>query len=120
MVEQPITSGLRAGNPIKMHLIDRAGNATSPLFSIDMMRRLRMVVDYAETTSYSKANPPLPGTWHGLPVTKKGLMLISLTKGACEHMIHHHHRSLNKQPDELTDAKMGTAQFCVAEACDCH
>ena len=57
MVEQPITSGLLAGKSIKTHLIDRAGNETSPLFSIDMMRRLRMVFVYEETESYAKMNP---------------------------------------------------------------
>ena len=46
MVDQPTTSGPLAGKSIKTHLIDCAGNETSPLFSKDMMRRLRMVVDY--------------------------------------------------------------------------
>ena len=45
MVEQPITAGLLQGKSIIMHLIDRAGNETSPLFSIDDQRRHRMVVD---------------------------------------------------------------------------
>ena len=48
MVGQQITSGLLAGTSINMRMIDCAGNETSPLFSIDMMRRLRMVVDYEE------------------------------------------------------------------------
>ena len=49
MVEQPITAGLLQGNSIKMHLIDRAGNATSPVFRIYDQRRHRMVVAYEET-----------------------------------------------------------------------
>ena len=48
MVEQPITAGLLTGKTINMHLIDRSGNETSPLFSIDDKRRHRMVVDYEE------------------------------------------------------------------------
>ena len=46
VVEQPITSGLLAGKPIHMHLIDKAGNDTCPLLSINDLRRLRMVIDY--------------------------------------------------------------------------
>ena len=46
VVEQPITAGLRQGKSIKMQLIDRAGNETSPLFSIDDQRRHRVVVDF--------------------------------------------------------------------------
>ena len=64
-----------------MHLIDRAGNDASPLFSIDEMRRLRMVVDYEENKVMFKDNPDV---WHVLPTTKKGLMMIPLTKEACE------------------------------------
>ena len=49
MVEQPITAALLSGKTVNMHLIDRTGNDTSPLFSIDETRRLRMAVDYEET-----------------------------------------------------------------------
>ena len=62
---------------MNMHLIDSAGNDTSPLFSIDEMRRLRMVVDYEENKVMFKDNPDI---WHELPVTKKGLMMIPLTE----------------------------------------
>ena len=64
-----------------MHLIDRVGNDTSPLFSIDEMRRLRMVVDYEENKVTFKVNPDV---WHVLPTTKKGLMMIPRAKEACE------------------------------------
>ena len=84
MVEQPITSGLLKGKTINMHLIDRAGNATSPLFSINDQRRSRMVVDFEENKIMFKDKPD---EWHTLPVTRKGLMMIPLTKEACErHM----------------------------------
>ena len=67
-----------------MHLTDRAGNETSPLFSIDDKRRHRMVVDYEENKVMFKDKP---NAWHTLPVTKKGLMMIPLTKEACDrHM----------------------------------
>ena len=74
ILEQPITYGLFAGRSIKMHLIDRDGNETSPLFSIDDMRRLRMVVDYEESKFMLKdnTNTVLPGTSHELPVTERG------------------------------------------------
>ena len=81
MVKQPITAGLLSGKTVSMHLIDRPGNDTSPLFSIDEMRRLRMVVDYEENKVMFKDNPDV---WHTLPTTKKGLMMIPLTKEACE------------------------------------
>ena len=48
MVGQPTTAGLLQGKTINMHLVDRNGNETSPLFSIDDQRRHRMVVDYEE------------------------------------------------------------------------
>ena len=57
MVNQPITSGLLAGTQLKMHLIDRKGNETSPLFSIDDKRRHRMVVDYEENKVMFKDRP---------------------------------------------------------------
>ena len=69
MVEQPITSGLLKGKTINMHLIDRAGNETSPLFSINDQRRSRMVVDFEENKIMFKDKPD---EWHTLPVTKKG------------------------------------------------
>ena len=81
MVEQPITAGLLSGKTVNMQLIDRTGNDTSPLFSIDEMRRLCMVVDYEENKVMFKDNPDV---WHTLPTTKKGLMMIPLTKEACE------------------------------------
>ena len=73
VVEQPITSGLLAGKTLQMHLIDRAGNDTCPLLSINDLRRLRMVVDYEDGTVMFK---DAPGVWHKLPTTKKGLMMI--------------------------------------------
>ena len=81
MVEQPITAGLLTGKSINMHLLDRQGNETSPLFSIDDQRRHRMVVDYEENKVMFKDRP---SEWHTLPTTKKGLMMIPLTKEACD------------------------------------
>ena len=85
MVEQPITAGLLQGKSINMHLIDRSGNETSPLFSIDDQRRHRMVVDYEENKVMFKDKP---NEWYTLPTTKKGLLMIPLTKEACDrHMM---------------------------------
>ena len=81
MVNQPITSGLLSGTSLNMHLIDRQGNETSPLFSIDDQRRHRVVIDYEENKVMFKDRPD---EWHTLPTTKKGLMMIPLTKEACE------------------------------------
>ena len=80
-VVQPITSGLLKGKSISMHLIDRDGNETSPLFSIDDKRRHRMVVDFEENKVMFKDNPE---EWHTLPTTKEGLLMIPLTQEACE------------------------------------
>ena len=81
MINQPITSGLLSGTSINMHLIDREGNETSPLFSIDDQRRHRMVIDYEMNKVMFKDRPE---EWHTLPTTKKGLMMIPLTKEACD------------------------------------
>ena len=84
MVEQPIAAGLLKGKSINMHLMDRNGNETSPLFSIDDQRRHRMVVDYETNQVMFKDRPK---EWHTLPTTKKGLLMIPLTKEACDrHM----------------------------------
>ena len=80
-IEQPITAGLLAGESVTMHLIDKAGNDTCPLLSINELRRLRMVIDYEEGKVMFKDKPDV---WHTLPTTKKGLMMIPLTKEACE------------------------------------
>ena len=77
MVEQPITAGLLQGKSINTHLIDRSGNETSPLFSIDDQRRHRMVVDYEENKVMFKDKP---NEWYTLPTTKKGLRMIPLTR----------------------------------------
>ena len=78
MVEQPITSGLLQGKTINMHLIDKDGNETSPLYSIDDKRRHRMVVDYEENKVMFKAKPDV---WHTLPVIKEGSAHDSLDQG---------------------------------------
>ena len=84
MVEQPITAGLLKGKSINMHLISRSGSEASPLFSADDQRRHRMVVDYEENKVMFKDRPE---EWHTLPTTKKGLMMIPLTKEAsARHM----------------------------------
>ena len=77
MLEMPSTSGLLTGETINMHLIDTAGNRTAPLLGIDEMRRLRMVIDYEENKVMFKDNPDV---WHKLPVSRKGLLLLPLTK----------------------------------------
>ncbi len=84
MIEQPITAGPLKGKTINMHLIDRSENETSPSFSIDDQRRHRMVVDYEENKVMFKDRPE---EWHTLPTTKKGLMMIPLTKEACERQV---------------------------------
>ena len=81
VVEQPVTSGLLAGKTLSMHLIDKEGNDTCPLLSINDLRRLRIVVDYEESKIMFKDSPDV---WHKLPTTKKGLMMMPLTKEACE------------------------------------
>ena len=81
MINQPITSGRLSGTSINMYLIDREGNETSPLFSIDDQRRHRMVIDYEMNKVMFTDRPE---EWHTLPTTKKGLMMIPLTKEACD------------------------------------
>ena len=77
VVEQPITVGLLTGKYLSMHLIDKAGNDTCPLLSINDLRRLRMVVDYEKGKIMFKDNLDV---WHKLPTTKKGLMMNPLTR----------------------------------------
>ena len=64
-----------------MHLIDKEGNDTCPLLSINDLRRLRMVVDYEDSKVMFKDSPEVR---HKLPTTKKGLMMMPLTREACE------------------------------------
>ena len=115
MVEQPITAGLLSGKTMNMHLIDSVGNDTSPLFSIDEMRRLRMVVDYEENKVMFKDNPDV---WHVIPVTKKGLMMIPLTKEACER---HQMPPPPPQPTTKTVRKRSKKdRALVVEGCSCE
>ena len=97
-----------------MHLIDLEGNQTSPLFSIDEQRKHRMVVD-AETNSIMFKDSP--DTWHKLPVTKKGLMMLPLTQEACErHGIHPPPPKPQSQPRPQRQKKKQTcAKACCAE-----
>ena len=81
MVEQPVTAGLLSGQSLSMHLIEKAGNDTCPLLSINDLRRLRIVIDYDEGKVMFKDSPEV---WHKLPTTRKGLTMIPLTKEACE------------------------------------
>ena len=115
MVEQPITSGLLSGKAVNMHLIDRAGNDTSPLFSIDEMRRLRMAVGYEENKVMFKDNPDV---WHVLPVAKKGLMMIPLTKEACER-----HATTPPPPQPTAEPnrkKKGKERALTVVGCSCE
>ena len=75
------TATTTGSKTINMRSIDRYGNETSPLFSIDDKRRHRMVVDYEEN-KFMLADKP--DAWHTLPVTKKGLLTIPLTKEICD------------------------------------
>ena len=68
MVDLLVTAGLLEGQTITMHFIDRVGNDTSPLFSIDDQRRVRMVVDYEDNIVMFKDKL---GIWHKLPTTEK-------------------------------------------------
>ena len=97
---------------MNMHLTDSAGNDTSPLFSIDEMRRLRMVVDYEDNKVMFKDNPDV---WHVLPVTKKGLVMIPLTREACER------HSITPPPPQPTTKptrkKKGKEKAFVVDGC---
>ena len=113
MIEQPITSGLLQGKAINMHLIDKRGNDTSPLFSIDDQRRHRMVVDYEENKVVFKDKPD---EWHTLLVTKKGLLMIPLTKDACD-------RHTPVPPEPLVSRKSRRKHkgcACAAEDCQAN
>ena len=120
-VEQPITAGLLEGKTLKMHLIDSAGNDTGPLYGINDLRRHRMVVDYDESKVMFKDKPD---EWYQLPQTQKGLMLIPVTKEACDH----HGWPQPSPPPELPQEQKGErpsrrrhttfrAEACSAEAC---
>ena len=54
-----------------MHRIDRACNVTSPLLSIDDMRRHRMVVGCDVSTGVPNGQP---GKWHARARTHRRLM----------------------------------------------
>ena len=77
-----------------MHLIDKEGNDTCPLLSINDLRRLRMVVDYEESKIMLKDSLDV---WHKLSTTKKGLMMMPLTKESCKHFKTTEHRLRQNQ-----------------------
>ena len=80
-VTQPITAGLLEGSQIDLHVVDQPGNLTPPLFSIEDMRKHRLVVDFEENAVSFKDRP---GVWHSLPCTQKGLLLMPLTEEAVQ------------------------------------
>ena len=55
--EVQITNGLLKGKQLNMHLLDKDGNETAPLYSVNDMREHRMVVDYEETNACLKMHP---------------------------------------------------------------
>ena len=78
--EIQVSHGLLKGKSLNMHLLDKKGNETAPLYSVNDMRDHRMVVDCEENKCMFKDDPTV---WYKLPVTKKGLLMIPLTKEAC-------------------------------------
>ena len=66
-----------------MYLIDKERNDACPLLSINDLRRLRMVIYDEEGQVMFKDNPDV---WHELPTTKKEMMMLTLTKEACENV----------------------------------
>ena len=114
VVEQPVTAGLLAGRSLKMHLIDREGNDTCPLLSINDMKQLRMVVDYEDSKVMFKDEPTV---WHPLPTTKKGLMMVPLTKEACER---HQMETPPPPPVKTQRRKKGKEKAFAVCGCECQ
>ena len=97
-----------------MHLIDKAGNDTCPLLSINDLRRLRIVIDYEEGKVMFKDNPDV---WHELPTAKKGLMMVPLTKEACDR---HYKTPPPPQPTGNQNKKKERENaFGITEHCGC-
>ena len=66
-----------------------------------------------------------PDVWHTLPVTKKGLMMIPLTKEACDRHMTPDPPPPTELPKEKAQRKRArrtkvacTAEACGAESCD--
>ena len=78
-----------------------------------------MVVAYEESKVMFKDNPDI---WHALPVTKKGLMMIPLTKEACDrhNLAPHAPHSIKRQNSRRNNKHKGQAEICTAEDCDCR
>ena len=106
VVEQPIASGLLAGKSINMRLIDKVGNDTCPLLSINDLRRLRMVIDYEEGTVMFKDNPDV---WHELPTTKKGLIDDTLDQGIMRPTQHDATTATNTNSNPKQDKEEGNS-----------
>ena len=84
MIDQPATAGILKGTSIPLHVVDKPGNKTLPLFPISEMRKRQMVVDYAENRVSFKSEPR---KWYHLPTTGQhgeGLMMLLLTQEAVE------------------------------------
>ena len=91
-----------------------------------------MVVDYEDNQVMFKDNPDV---WHQLPVTKKGLLMIPLTKEACDRYAppplapHPAKREVGMSSVANVDVvvastrkskKKKRALVCHTEECDCH
>ena len=97
-----------------MRFIDKAGNDSCPVLSINELRRLRMAVDYEEGKVMFKDKPDI---WHELPTTKKGLMMIPLTKEACER---YNTTPPPPQPTTKRTQKKGKEKAFKLCGCDCE
>ena len=62
--------------------MDKKSNRTLPLYPVGEMKRKKMVIDFEDSKVSFKDQP---GTWHKLPTTEKGLLLLPLTKTAVEY-----------------------------------
>ncbi len=67
--------------PIGLHIIDTPNNHTPPLYPITEMKKRKLIVDYDEDKMCFNDDPT---KWYKLPTQKKGLLLIPMTKEACE------------------------------------
>ena len=93
-----------------MHLINQGGNETGPLLSVDEQRRLRMMVDYEDNKICFKDKTD---EWYTLPATAKGLLLIPLTKEACDR-----HKTSRTSPPPWTRTKENMARVATVQGAD--
>ena len=79
-ITQPVTAGPLSGESLDFHLVDTPNNDTPPLIGVDFLKKKKAVVDFDEGRIKFKGDAD--SSWHKLPRSERGLLLVPLTEEA--------------------------------------